>query len=49
MEVLDLDAWDDAERGWRSMIRVSLILFSMLHKNMKVLREPRKQRQNLWM
>ena len=36
LEVLDLDAWDDMERGWRGMIRVSLILFSMLAKNMKV-------------
>ena len=44
LELTDLDTWDDVERGWRGMIRVALILFTMLSKNMKALREPRKSR-----
>ena len=46
LELQELDTWDDVERGWRGMIRVSLILFSMLSKNMKALREPRKAKHS---
>jgi hypothetical protein len=40
----DEDAWDELERGWRSMIRLVVILYSVLNKNMAKLLEPRVQR-----
>jgi hypothetical protein len=43
-KVLNSDAWDELERGWRAMIRGSLLLHSTLAKNMKILREPRVTR-----
>jgi hypothetical protein len=39
----DVDAWDDVERGWRTLIRTSLILHATLMKNMVTLLDPRKE------
>ena len=39
----DIDAWDDVERGWRTLIRTSLILHATLMKNMETLLDPRKE------
>ena len=40
LEVTDNDMWDDVERGWRTLIRVCLIAYSVLAKNMPRLRDP---------
>lgn len=40
--VHDIDAWDDVERGWRTLVRTSLILHATLMKNMVTLLDPRK-------
>lgn len=42
--VLDSNTWDDVEKGWRSIIRACLLIHSVLAKNMKVLYEPRADR-----
>lgn len=41
IEVCDADAWDTLEKGWRTLIRVALLLHSTLAKNMKLLKDPR--------
>lgn len=43
MEVGDMDTWDEVERSWRALIRVCLILYSVLSKNMAKLKEPRSE------
>lgn len=45
LETNDADTWDEIERAWRTLIRVCLILYSVLAKNMNKLREPRKAMQ----
>jgi hypothetical protein len=45
--VLHTNTWDDVERGWRSLIRACLLLQSVLAKNMKRLKEPRRQRSGM--
>jgi hypothetical protein len=42
----DGDTWDEIDRGWRTLIRVCLLLYSILSKNMAMLKEPRKQTSN---
>ena len=39
----DADTWDEVDRGWRTLIRVCLLLYSILSKNMAMLKEPRKK------
>jgi hypothetical protein len=40
LEIGDADMWDEVERSWRAMIRVCLILYSVLTKNMTRLKNP---------
>jgi hypothetical protein len=40
LEIGDSDTWDEIERSWRAMIRVCLILYSVLTKNMTRLKNP---------
>ena len=47
LEVADRDLWDDIERGWRILIRTSLILYTVLSRNMEKLKNPRQQRSML--
>ena len=47
LEVLDSTYWDEVEKGWRSLIRACLLLHSVLTKNMKRLKEPRKKREGM--
>jgi hypothetical protein len=44
LQTQDTDTWDDLDRGWRTLIRVCLVLYAVLAKNMTALKEPRKQR-----
>ena len=46
LDALDSNSWDDVERGWRTMIRVTLLLYSVLSKNMKKLKEPVEQKRS---
>jgi hypothetical protein len=41
IEVCDADTWDTLEKGWRAMMRVSLMVHSTLAKNMRLLKDPR--------
>lgn len=43
LEAHDCDTWDEIDRGFRTMIRVSLLLYTVLSRNMKVLSMPRQQ------
>lgn len=40
----DSEAWDDIERGWRTLARASILLHTVLAKNMKKLRDPHAHR-----
>ena len=44
LEIGDADMWDEVERSWRAMIRVCLILYSVLTKNMSRLKNPDGQK-----
>jgi hypothetical protein len=46
VEVCDSDAWDTLERGWRTMMRVVLLIHSTLAKNTKALKDPRGQKRH---
>lgn len=41
IEVCDSDAWDTLEKGWRTLMRVALLIHATLAKNMKLLKDPR--------
>lgn len=41
MLINDLDAWSEVERGWRTLVRCSLIIHTLLAKNMRKLLNPR--------
>lgn len=41
IEVCDSDAWDTLEKGWRTLMRVALLVHSTLAKNMRLLKDPR--------
>lgn len=38
----DSNAWDEVDRAWRTLVRITLLLYSILSKNMAALKEPRK-------
>jgi hypothetical protein len=40
MEIHDSDMWDQVERAWKTMMRVCLIAYSVLSKNMGRLKNP---------
>jgi hypothetical protein len=40
LEVYDADAWDEIERSWKMLLRVCLIAYSVVFKNMKRLKNP---------
>eukprot|EP01065_Artemidia_motanka_P019036 TRINITY_DN2248_c0_g1_i1.p1 TRINITY_DN2248_c0_g1~~TRINITY_DN2248_c0_g1_i1.p1 ORF type:complete len:283 (+),score=73.46 TRINITY_DN2248_c0_g1_i1:72-851(+) len=43
IEAHDLNEWDDLERSWRDMVRVTINAYSVLSKNMEKLKNPRRQ------
>eukprot|EP00756_Hemistasia_phaeocysticola_P006516 Hpha_TRINITY_DN13868_c0_g1::TRINITY_DN13868_c0_g1_i1::g.69794::m.69794 len=42
IEAHDMGEWDDLERAWRDMVRVTINAYSVLSKNMEKLKNPRK-------
>ena len=40
LELVDEEAWDDLERSWRALIRVTLITQSVVTKNAEILSNP---------
>jgi len=44
LEVYDSDTWDEVDRSWRALIRVCLILYTVLAKNMAKLKHPAARR-----
>jgi hypothetical protein len=46
MLINDLDAWSEVERGWRTLVRCSLIIHTLLAKNMRKLLNPRNSSRN---
>eukprot|EP01062_Namystynia_karyoxenos_P017681 TRINITY_DN16546_c0_g1_i1.p1 TRINITY_DN16546_c0_g1~~TRINITY_DN16546_c0_g1_i1.p1 ORF type:complete len:487 (+),score=170.44 TRINITY_DN16546_c0_g1_i1:99-1463(+) len=49
IEAHDLSEWDDLERGWRDMVRVTINAYSVLSKNMEKLKNPRRAAPGLCM
>jgi hypothetical protein len=43
LEVYDANSWDDVEKGYRSLMRATLIAHSTLSKNMKRLKQPMRE------
>lgn len=46
MLINDLDAWSEVERGWRTLTRCSLIIHTLLAKNMRKLLNPRNSNRS---
>jgi hypothetical protein len=49
LAALDCDTWDEIDRAWRTLVRVTLLLYSILSKNMSHLKEPRKEKRAMGM
>eukprot|EP00759_Apiculatamorpha_spiralis_P048550 PhF_6_TR4379/c0_g1_i1/m.5909 len=43
IEVNDTEEWDDIELSWRSLIRATVLAFTLLNNNMDKLKDPVKQ------